>query len=124
MIAPLELAIQRQLTKAFIEADVRPVVLVRSTWSPDGGGGSIKADPVSLAPQRMRLIPLGDGAQERFNSNGEEVRPSYKLLGTYDADMERWDEFTMNGSRYEIVWVNENRQYEVKGEVAYRGIGV
>ena len=121
MIATAEAAIQRQLTKAFIEADVLPVVLVRSTWTSDGGGGSVKGDPLPLAPQRMRLIPLGDGAQERFDANGESVRPSYKLLGLYDADMERFDEFVLNGSRYEIVFVTENRQYETKGEVAYRG---
>jgi hypothetical protein len=121
MIATAELAIQRMLTRVFIEADVRPVVLERSTWTPDGAGGSVQGDPESLAPQRMRLIPLGDGAQERFTPNGEAVRPSYKLLGKYDADMERWDTFTLDGSRYEVVWVNENRQYEVKGEVAYRG---
>lgn len=121
MISDIEAAAQRLLTKAFIEADVLPVVLVRSTWVSDGAGGSVKGDPVSLAPQRMRLIPLGDGAQERFDANGESVRPSYKLLGFYDADMERWDEFTLNGSRYEVVFVTENRQYQVKGEVAYRG---
>lgn len=121
MIATAELAIQRRLTKAFIEADVLPVVLRRSTVTSDGAGGSVQGDPQDLQPQRMRLIPLGDGAKERFTANGEEVRPSYKLLGRYDADMERGDEFTLNGNRYEIVFVTENRQYEVKGEVAYRG---
>lgn len=121
MISPVELAVQKELTKAFVEADVIVVTLTRSEWVSDGAGGSVRTDPVALAPQRMRLIPLGDGAQERFNSNGEEVRPSYKLLGKHDADMERWDEIILSGVRYEVVWVNENRQYEVKGEVAYRG---
>lgn len=121
MIATAELAVQRRLTKAFIEADVLPVVLLRSTFVPDGAGGEVKGDPLPLQPQRMRLIPLGDGAQERFNANGTEVRPTYKLLGNYDADMERWDEFVLNGERYEVVFISQNRQYEVKGEVFYHG---
>lgn len=124
MIAAAELAVQRLLTKAFVEADIVVVTLVRSEWISDGGGGSVRSNPESLQPQRMRLIPLGNGSSsqaERFTSNGEQVQPSYKLLGLHEADMERWDEFTLGGVRYEIVWVNENRQYEVKGEVAYRG---
>jgi hypothetical protein len=44
------------------------------------------------------------------------------LMGRHDADMQRWDTFTAeDGTRYEVVFVNANRQYEVKGEVAYRG---
>ena len=121
MIAGAELAVQRMLTSAFIEADHLTVVLYRSVWTSDGAGGSVKGLPAPLAPQRMRLIPLGDGAVERFTANGEAVRPSYKLLGKYDADMDRWDEFSLDGRRYEVVFINENRQYEVKGEVAYRG---
>ena len=83
----------------------------------------MRSNPVDLPPQRMRIIPLGEGGStpERFNSNGEAVRPTYKLLGLYDCDMERYDEFELEGTRYEIVFVNQNRQYEVKGEAAYRG---
>jgi hypothetical protein len=33
--------------------------------------------------------------------------------------MERWDTFTMAGVRYQVVFINENRTYEVKGEVVY-----
>jgi hypothetical protein len=124
VIAAAELAAQRLMTKHFVEADVAVITLVRSEWVDDGAGGSVRSDPVSLPPQRMRLIPLGNGSSsqaERFTSTGEQVQPSYKLLGLHTADMERWDEFTLGGTRYEIVWVDQNRQYEVKGEVAYRG---
>lgn len=122
MIATAELAAQRLLTKAFVEADVIIVTLVRSEWVNDGAGGSYAQNPHSLAPQRMRLIPLQDKQQERFTSNGEQVQPGYKLLGLYDADMQRWDTFVLGGNRYEVVWVNENQQYQTKGEVAYRGL--
>lgn len=124
MIAAAELAIQRQLTAAFIKADYLVVVLNRAVWTSDGAGGEVKGPPTPLPPQRMRLIPLGsagDGVQERVTANGEAVTPSYKLLGLYDCDMDRWDEFVVDGRRYEVVFISENRQYEVKGEVAYRG---
>ena len=120
-IAELELAVQRRLSKAFIDADYLTVILERSSWVSDGSGGSVRQDPTPLPPQRMRLIPLGDGAQERFTANGETVTPAYMLLGEYTADLERWDEFTLNGRRYEVVFLNENQQYEKKAEVAYRG---
>jgi len=120
-IAELELAVQRQLSKAFINADYLTVILERSVWVSDGSGGSVRQPPAPLAPQRMRLIPLGDGAQERFTASGEAVTPSYMLMAEHTADLERWDEFTLNGRRYEVVFLNENQQYEKKAEVAYRG---
>lgn len=121
MIAAAELAIQRQLTAAFIRADSKSITLNRSVWSSDGAGGSVKGPATPLSPQTMRLIPLGDMAQERFTANGESVTPVYALLGVHTADMERWDEFVLEGRRYEVVFISENVQYEVKGEVAYRG---
>jgi hypothetical protein len=121
VIAAAELAAQRLLTKVFVEADVLAVVLYRTTRTSDGTGGSVVGPAEPLAPQRMRLIPMGDGAQERFTADGAAVTPSYRLLGLHTADMERGDTFTIAGRRYEIVFINENRQYEIKGEVAYRG---
>jgi hypothetical protein len=120
VIAAAELAIQRQLSATFIEADAIEVVLMRPTWSSDGAGGTIEGPLEAQPVQRMRLIPLGDGAQERFTANGQAVTPSYMLMGLHTASMERWDELTINGRQYSVVFINENKQYEIKGEVAYR----
>lgn len=120
-IHPAELAAQRRLTKTFVWADAKDIELVRTERVPDGAGGVILGDPVRLPPQTMRLIPGQDGAQERFTAEGVAVKPSYKLLGTHEADMQRWDTFELDGHRYEVVFINENRQYQVKGEVVYHG---
>lgn len=120
-IAQVELELQRSLSAAFIEADSIDVVLQRSARTPDGAGGYTTGTPVPLGSQRMRLIPQQDGGSPRFTADGQEVTPAYVLMGSYSADMERGDEFTLAGKRYQIVFVNANRQYEVKGEVAYLG---
>jgi hypothetical protein len=114
-----EIAAQRRITRAFIAADEDMVVLWRSVQIPDGAGGYELNDPSPLPSQPMRLIPLQSGATERHTLDGVLVAPGYALLGDWFADMERWDTFTMAGVRYQVVFINENRTYEVKGEVVY-----
>jgi hypothetical protein len=120
-IMPMELAVQRKLTAAFIAADSLQLALLRTPAVPDGAGGVRSGPTQTLPAQTLRLIPLGDGAQERFTRDGVAVTPSYMLMGKHDADIQRFDEFTLDGRRYQVVFVNQNQQYEVKGEVAYRG---
>lgn len=121
-ISPMELAVQRKNTKAFIRADAEVFVLERSAFASDGAGGHTRGTPAPLPPQLMRLVPLQDGSTPQLTADGEMIEPSYILIGHHDADMERWDTFTTDNGRYEIVSVNLNRQYECKGEVAYRGL--
>lgn len=121
MIGSVELRVQRATTRAFIEADPITVVLYRSEFLSDGAGGEIKQNPEPLTPQRARLIPMQDGSTPRLIADGEQVTPKYMLMGEHDLDVEREDEFTVNGRSYKVVFVNENRQYEVKAEVAYLG---
>lgn len=121
MIATAELEIQRQLTLAFIAADSRSIVLSRSTITANNSGGYKRGTPVPLAAQTMRLIPSQDGSIERLTADGVAVSPSYMLMGRWDADLQRWDRFMLDGTEYEVVFVNQNTQYETKGEVAYLG---
>lgn len=123
-IATAELAMQRNLTLGFIYADATDVVLYRSTRTSDGAGGVLLGDPAPLPAQTMRIIPLQDGApggQNRFTADGQAVRPGYMIMGKYDADMERWDTYETADGRFEVVFVNANRQYQVKGEVYFHG---
>jgi hypothetical protein len=122
MIPNAELNMQRNLTVMFIEADPLEIQLLRPTWGSDGAGGRIRTGTANVGGlQRMRLIPLGDGAAERLTADGKEVSPNYMLMGLFSADMQRWDEFTIDSRRYQIVFINQNKQYEIKGEVAYLG---
>lgn len=115
-----ELKVQTRLSLAFIEADGRNVVLQRRTRTDDGAGGESVGEPVPLFPQRMRLIPQEDGATARTTAEGETATPEYMLMAAPDANMARFDEFTLDGIRYQIVYVDD-RQYELKGEVIRLG---
>jgi hypothetical protein len=122
MIAAGELETQQRLTLAFIAADSIILELQRRTITPDGAGGYVfSAPPAAVAAQTLRLIPSQDGAQSRLTADGVEVTPAYMLMGPAGADIARFDEFTLAGRRYQVVFVNANSQYEVKGEVAYLG---
>jgi hypothetical protein len=121
MIELAEVKIQRRITEAFVAADYVVLDLVRTPRVSNGAGGRAKGTPEPLRPQRFRLVPSGDGAPERTTGDGLAVTPAYMLIGEYNADVQRFDEFVKDGRRYQIVFVNENRQYEVKGEAAYLG---
>jgi hypothetical protein len=122
MISGAELNMQRKLTAQFIEADALEIQLLRADQVSNGSGGFTTGDPEPVGGlQRMRLIPLQDGSQERLDANGKLVTPAYMLMGAYNADMERWDTFELGEKRYQIVFINQNTQYETKGEVAYLG---
>lgn len=119
-IETTELRVQRLLTASFIKADSVEVTITRNSVVSDGEGGYTR-QAVTLAVQTMRLLPLSDGADQRLTADGQMVAPKYMLMGDHDADLERWDTFSLDSDRYEVVFVNENRQYQVKGEVVYRG---
>lgn len=116
-----ELRLQRRNTNAFIAADPYEIVLVRRVRFLNAAGGVTKGNETILPAQILRLLPQEDGATERVTAEGERATPEYMLLGRYDADMQRFDIFEFDGRRYQIVWISENRQYEIKGEVVHLG---
>lgn len=120
MIAAAELALQRILTNAFVAADEQPIVLVRKTKVQNAAGGWTTTS-TPLPAQNIRMNPLQDAVGQRTTADGKQVTPSYMLVCRHTADVERGDTFTIGGRRYEVVFVVENRQYQVKAEVAYLG---
>lgn len=121
MISATELKVQRDITLAFIDADSLEVTLLRSLRTANGSGGYKRGAPVERPVQTMRLIPSQDGTIERMTADGVSVEPHYILMGRWDADLLRWDRFINDGVTYEVVFVNQNKQYEVKGEVVRLG---
>lgn len=120
MLSDAEVVAQRAITAAFVAADRFSCVLTREQRVPDGEGG-YTTEPAPVDAQWLRLVPLQDATQDRTDATGNVVTPGYMLIGRYSADIQRGDEFTKEGRRYEVVFVLENKQYQVKGEVIYLG---
>lgn len=115
----VELKAQQRITRAFIDADPVIVVLERRTRVPDGAGG-FTSSPVTQIPQRFRLIPQEDGATARTTAEGETATPEFMLMGETGCNMRRYDEFALNGTRFQVVYIDD-RQHEIKGEVIRLG---
>lgn len=120
MIPAAEMAAQRRATDAFIRADVESVTLVPRERSRTASGGATYTDLPPRPSQAMRLIPAKETlAVERETLDGRIVKPEYVLLALWDGEMERGDRFSLGGNRYEVAFVHEKRDYQVKGEVVY-----
>lgn len=114
--------IMRAQTKAFIDADPKTLVLTRRVVAPNGSGGYDATWLPLMDSQVLRLIPQhGTMSPLRETLDGEAVQPDYILLGEYSADIKRWDSFTDNGRRYQVLFVHEKASYEKKAEVKYLG---
>jgi hypothetical protein len=119
-LRPAELKAQQRVSLAFIEADGRMIDLLRAPRTDDGAGGEIVGDPLPVGAQLLRLLPQEDGATARTTSEGETATPQYMLMGPWNANMKRFDEFVLDGIRYQIVYIDD-RKYELKGEVIRLG---
>lgn len=115
-----ELQVQRKISNVFIEADGQTIALLRRPRGADGAGGVLVGAAEPLPAQRFRLLPQEDGATARTTAEGETATPEYMLMGPWDADMARFDEFMIGSTRYQIVYIDD-RQYEIKGEVIRLG---
>lgn len=121
MLNPAELTVQRMLTKSFIAADANSVALEPNTREPNGSGGYKISPQPSRDPQVMRLVPITTTAFERQTLDGKVVTPQFVLLCEWDAVVERGDKFSLLGKRYEVVHVQEKREYMTKGETILLG---
>lgn len=115
-----ELKVQTGITQAFIAADARTVVLMRRPRTPDGAGGTDVGEPVAQGAQTLRLLPQEDGATARTTAEGETATPEFMLVGMPGTNMARFDEFALDGRRFQIVFIDD-RQYIVKGEAVLLG---
>ena len=122
MIPDMEARIQRNLTAEFINADKVPVEITRRERISNGTGGFRLGPPSAIPPQEGRLIPSQYQLPDRETANGTIASPGSLLLLPYDADVKRFDEFTVGQFSFQVVWVYEKRDYETKCElVTLRG---
>lgn len=116
-----EIEAQRTLTDYFISMDPDSVVLQPFTRESNGSGGYVRTPGEPRSAQDMRMIPLTEVTSERHTLDGKVVTPEWMLMGRYDAVVERGDQFELNGDLYEVVHVQEKKDYQTKAETVYLG---
>jgi hypothetical protein len=119
----VETLVQRRQTTAYLNAEPRDVVLLRSDLQDDGAGGKIESQPVPLAPQVFRLVPFKRRLTHTQSTitEGTVTVSSYALVGRWDADVQKGDEFVLDGGRYRVESVEPGRDYRTLADVTYRG---
>ena len=102
-----EIKLRRKNLTAFIAADSVSVSLTRYPRIDDGAGGWVKGPPTIIAPQVMRLVPYKRRLSTLTDmvTAGEIPNVQYSLIAQYNADVERYDEFDLNGEAMKVIGV-------------------
>ena len=99
------LTLRRNLAE-FISVDPVNISLVRTpqVFNPSTGSWT-KGSPVTLNPQQFRLVPfkrrLSDTTQN--TQDGALNVADYTIVGRYNVDVEKGDEFAHNGLNYRVI---------------------
>ena len=111
----------RALTRAFIEDDPIDLVLTPRVRVKTQSGGWQFVDQANRASQRFKLIRMSATQRASVTVDGVERFIEYTLLGAHDAQMARYDVWTVGDLNYEIVEVVPENGYQTKGLVDRRG---
>lgn len=99
MIEPL-----RKVMAEFIKADGREILLQRPSFEKTPTGGFKKAAWEVQSAQIMRLVPYKRRLTDlvRSMASGEIPHLAYVLVGLWDCNLQRMDEFELDGSYYRV----------------------
>lgn len=100
------LRILRKNLEAFIKADARSITLYRKVKVDSGAGSWVWSDSAEMInPQTFRLVPQKRRLSDLIENTQDGPIPSiqYVLVGYWDANVSRGDEFSINGTHYRVV---------------------
>lgn len=109
------LPVFRKNLDAFIRADPIKVALSRQTKVESDAGGFIKGPAQTLELQEFRLVPFKRRLYDYTmnSSSGRIPMEQFALVGRFNVDIERDDEFTIGKNRYRVKSIepqtNEDR---------------
>lgn len=115
----IEQEMRRKATVDFIEPEPFLLTLRRRPLIPDGAGGYKRGPEVPLAVQTMRLVSSNNQLPLKSTVDGREVQPEFLLVCRWDADVAAGDLFTLDATRYEVLFVYPNRTDATRAEVGY-----
>lgn len=110
--------INRANTTAYIATDPTDIQFIARTKTSDGHGGQVWSNPAPMQAQRVRIITnVSAAAVERRTEDGRVVNPDIMLLLEWDAVVENGYRFVWDGNNWEVVFVNDDLNYEKQAEV-------
>lgn len=94
----------RKVMAVFIAADGRMVVMNRPEFSTTETGGYVKGNYVPLPPQLFRLVPYRRRLTDLTTpqADGEIPTIPYTLVGLHNSNIQRMDEFELDGVFYRV----------------------
>jgi hypothetical protein len=94
----------RKVMAEFIKADGRSITLMRPTFAKTGTGGYQKKSFAAQTPQIFRLVMYRRRLTDLTTpkADGEIPTLPYVLVGAFDSNVERMDEFSLDGVYYRI----------------------
>jgi hypothetical protein len=94
----------RVVMAEFIKADGRELILRRPTFEETETGGYAKTNFVELSPQVFRLVMYRRRLTDLTTpkADGEVPTLPYVLIGYYNSNIQRMDEFTLDGAYYRV----------------------
>lgn len=103
----LELKMRQRVMQGFISADSISITLTRKTKIASGNGSWTEGSPVTLPPQKFRLVPFKRRLSKELANTQDGSIPllDYVLVAPTGADVQRDDEFTYQGFQCKIVGV-------------------
>lgn len=108
MINAIELKMMRRSLSAFIRAEEVPIVFTRTVKTETDNGSWTENDaPLSLDPQMFRVVPFKRRLvhQEADTQDGAIPAIPYVLVGRPGVDVQRDDEFEIQGRPCKVVGV-------------------
>lgn len=125
----VETLVQRRQTAAYLAAEPQRIALERPTPAvKTPSGGKAKVPPTKLPDQTFRLVPFKRRVTHTQSNitEGTVTVTSYVLVGRWDADVQRDDEFVVDEGgrlhRYKVEAVEPGRSFRTLADVTYRGV--
>lgn len=118
-----ELAVQRDLTRWFIEGNPATLILTPYTRVRLPTGQWRQQAGTPRDPQVMRVVeesPATSSAAVLRLDDGTERRVEYMLVGPWNALVANGDRFVYQGTVVEVVQIDVTNQYELRASLVRR----
>lgn len=105
----------RKVMAAFIEADGRQITIYRPEFSQTATGGYAKGNYTQLPPQTFRLVMYKRRLTDLTTSKADGEIPvlPYVLVGYYNSNIQRMDEFSLDGVFYRVQGIEPHTAVEL-----------